>query len=227
MAEDDSPTIGKTSKDILRKFVPDSLLQERNIVLRLGPAGRIYARLRILDALGISLPNQRRPPASARSFLFVCFGNIMRSAMAEAFARRALKEAKLDEQARIFSAGLHAAPGREAHLWAQQASSELGISLADHRAKLLARQVIEQSDAIFAMDFQNKAELLTLYPDAQHKIYMLSAYAEGPTRFREIRDPYLGSLEGTRLCAQQLQTCIRNLLRAQFPSADSARRESK
>jgi hypothetical protein len=43
---------------------------------------------------------------------------------------------------------------------------------------------------------------------------MLSAYAEGESKYREIPDPYLGDLEGTRHCAQQLQTCIQNLLAA-------------
>jgi protein-tyrosine-phosphatase len=74
--------------------------------------------------------------------------------------------------------------------------------------------MVDQADAIFAMDFQNKAELLTLYPDAANKICMLSAYAEGAWQGREIPDPYLGDLEVTRNCARQLRTCIRNLLAA-------------
>jgi hypothetical protein len=73
------------------------------------------------------------------------------------------------------------------------------------------------------MDFQNKAELLTLYPDAANKIYMLSAYAEGAWKCREIPDPYLGDLEITRDCARQLRTCIQNLLAATvFSSAPEA-----
>jgi protein-tyrosine-phosphatase len=62
------------------------------------------------------------------------------------------------------------------------------------------------------MDFQNKAELLTLYPESQNKIYMLSAYAEGRWQYREIPDPYLGDLDTTRHCYRQLQICIRNLV---------------
>jgi protein-tyrosine-phosphatase len=62
------------------------------------------------------------------------------------------------------------------------------------------------------MDFQNKAELLTLYPNAAEKIYMLGTYAEGPWKDREIPDPYLADLEGTRYCAGQLEICVHNLL---------------
>ncbi len=115
---------------------------------------------------------------------------------------------------RIVSAGLHANPGREAHPWMQEAANGLGISLTSHRAKQLTREMVDHADAIFAMDFQNKAELLTLYPEAAEKIYMLSAYAEGPWRDREIPDPYLGDLEVTRYCAGQLEICVHNLLAA-------------
>ena len=143
----------------------------------------------------------------------------MRSAMAEFFMRQALREAGLEKQVRIVSAGLHASAGREAHPWAQEASADLGIALTEHRAKPLIREMVEEADCIFAMDFQNKAELLALYPESESRIYMLSAYADGPWQYREIPDPYLGDLETTRFCAQQLQICIRNLMLAIFPSS--------
>jgi protein-tyrosine phosphatase len=218
--EDNPRTVKTASKEVLRKFVPKFLLQQRGIVLRLGPrAGRIYAGLRLLDAVGVRTANQRMAPPSARSFLFVCFGNIMRSAMAEFLMRQALREAGLEEHVQIRSAGLHANAGREAHLWAQEASADLGISLAEHRAKPLTPEMVEQADCILAMDFQNKAELLTLYPEAQGKIYMLSAYGESPWQYREIPDPYLGDLATTRFCGRQLLTCIRNLMISTFPTS--------
>src|SRR5580692_10124666 len=81
-----SPTM---IKPVLRKFVPNFLLQQRSIVVRLGAqAGWIYAKLRLLDSLGFRGVNRRVVPAGARSFLFVCFGNIMRSAMAEFLMRK-------------------------------------------------------------------------------------------------------------------------------------------
>ncbi len=212
MTKETPPAITTASKDVLRKFIPDFLLKQRSIVLRLGPgAGRIYASLRLFDVLGVRTAQQRLVPASARSFVFVCFGNIMRSAMAEFLMRRELSEAGIEQPVRIVSAGLHATAGREAHPWAQQASEDLSISLAEHRAKPLTREMVEQADGVLAMDFQNKAELLTLYPEFKEKIFMLSAYAEGAWQYREIPDPYLGDLDTTRFCAMQLRTCVHNL----------------
>ena len=213
MTEDGPRTFMTASKDVLRKLIPNFLVQQRGIVLRLGPrAGRIYAGLRLRDVLGVRSADQRQVPPSARSFLFVCFGNIMRSALAEFLMQQELSVAGLQQQVRVMSAGVHATAGREAHAWAQEAAVELGISLAQHRAKPLTSEMVEQADCILAMDFQNKAELLTLYPQAQKKIFMLSAYAEGPWQYREIPDPYLGDLEATRLCGRQLRICIQNLI---------------
>ena len=209
--------IAAASKNVLRKFVPEFLLKQRSIIQRLGPrGGRIYAALRLLDAIGVRASNRGVVPAASRSLVFVCFGNIMRSPMAEALMKQALTEAGMEQQITVASAGLHAVPGREAHPWALEAAAGMGISLIDHRARALSGEMVGRSDCIFAMDFQNKAELLTLYPEAQHKIYMLSAYAEGQRRYREIPDPYLGNVDTTKSCYEDLQTCIRNLMASTF-----------
>jgi len=199
------------AKQYLRRVLPDSWLKERNNVLRLGPkAGAIYVWLRLLDLVCVRLWSRDVIQPSARSFLFVCFGNIMRSPMAELMLRKSAAAANLlDVKAR--SAGLHAIPGGEVHPWALTASQELGLPLTQHRARLLTAELVAEADAIFVMDFQNKAEVLALYPEAKEKVLMLSAYADGAGRPREIPDPYFGDLDATRNCYAILQTCIRNL----------------
>lgn len=223
VAEDTLQPTSSWPKRVLRGIIPRFLLRQRSIVLRLGPkAGKTYARLCLRDVLGVRTENIRVAAPTARSFLFVCFGNIMRSAMAEFMMRKALVEDSggQSEQILIMSAGVHARPGREAHEWAQQAAGELGISLAQHRAKQVTSEMIEAADCVFAMDFQNKAELLALFPEAEDKIFMLSAYAENEWKYREIPDPYLGDLEATRYCARQLQICVRNLISATLLATD-------
>jgi protein-tyrosine phosphatase len=202
-------------KGILRKLTPNLLLKERDIYLRLGPAGIVYARLRTLDVLGLA-GSQPAVPKSSRSFLFVCFGNIMRSPMAEALLKRELSHLPQGCVC-VASAGLHATPGNAAHPWALAAAAELAISLESHRARILTSEMVQEADAIFAMDFQNKAELLTLYPDSKHKIFLLSAYLNGSRQYGEIPDPYLGDIETTRNCYRTLQTCVRNLAADVFP----------
>lgn len=53
-----------------------------------------------------------------------------------------------------------------------------GVHASGHFAscapgKLLAREMAEQAKCILAMDSQNKAELLTFYPESQGKIHIL------------------------------------------------------
>jgi protein-tyrosine phosphatase len=197
-------------KQFLRRFFPDSVLKERETLLRLGrKAGAIYAWYRLLDSVGVRPQKRERVPPSTKSILFVCFGNIMRSPMAEAIFRQITAGTHILVSA--VSAGLHAIPGGAAHPRAVAASSEIGLSLVEHRAQLLSPEMVSEADVIFVMDFQNKAEVLALYPEARGKVVMLSAYAEGAERYREIPDPYFGDLEATRRCYALLQTCIHNL----------------
>jgi protein-tyrosine phosphatase len=206
-------------RTILRSFAPNSLLKERDTYLRLGPeAGSAYVRLRILNMLGLAR-SQAVVPKTPRSFLFVCFGNIMRSPMAESLFRKELGSLADERSVRIASAGLHATPGNLAHPWALASAAKLGISLEQHRAQLLTAAMVREADAIFAMDFQNKAELLTLYPEAKARIFMLRACLQDSSQM-EIPDPYFGNVEATLDCYRMLQSCVRNLAHDLFPGSN-------
>jgi len=201
-------------KRALRPLIPQRLLAERAVIHRLGPrAGRTYLKLRLLDAAGISASNRHRVHQHARSFLFICYGNIMRSPMAELMFKRTIKQLGI-EGVQVNSAGLHASPGTEAHPRAQIAASELGLPLEGHRSQLLTAAMAEEADAIFAMDFQNKAELLSLFPQAERKIFMLGTYATEPGQGCEIPDPFFGDQDEARRCYRVLQACIDNLAKS-------------
>jgi protein-tyrosine-phosphatase len=200
------------AKKIVRKLIPRWFLKDHDIYRRLGRnAGPMYLRLRWLDMAGLRTQNAQRVPANAKSLAFVCFGNIMRSAMAEALLARAVQETGRSDLF-ITSAGLHAGEGTPAHPWAQLAAQKEGVSLLDHRARVLTQEMVNSADAILAMDFQNKAELLTQYPGASGKIFMISTYADRPWKNREIPDPYFGNEESTHLCCKALGICVRRLL---------------
>jgi len=195
-----------------RKLLPEVLTAE---VRRYQDCERrerfLYLRIRLLSSIGFANPKHARPPRTARSFLFVCFGNIMRSPMCEALMNRALSHLT-SRQFTVTSAGLNAVAGTAAHPWAVKAAQELGISLENHRARLLNAEMVNQADAIFAMDYQNQAQLLSRYTQAKNKVFMLGAYAGEGTHVSEIRDPYHGGEEATRSCYKILGTCIQNLV---------------
>jgi protein-tyrosine phosphatase len=167
----------------------------------------------MLDELGLRKRKMPEDLAHARSILFVCFGNIMRSAMCEVLMKQELL-GHPSVRVTVTSAGLNATAGREAHPWGIAAAPRFGVSLERHRARRLTAEMVGQADVIFAMDYQNQIELLTRYPSAEHKVFMLSGYAGLDYRSVEIRDPFYGNEEETVRCYGILQTCIHNLVSA-------------
>ena len=82
--------------------------------------------------------------------LFVCTGNTCRSAMAEALFRAGAGEAGLTSL-EVGSAGTGALPGAPASEGAYLVMLERGVDLSAHRARLLTRELIEESDVILTM----------------------------------------------------------------------------
>jgi protein-tyrosine-phosphatase/predicted ATP-grasp superfamily ATP-dependent carboligase len=207
-------------RTVLRKLLPRRarLFVERYRRLR-RKARPIFLKLQLQDSLRIPPATvKRRVPAEARYFVTVCFGNIMRSPMAAAMLKNALILRGVSD-ADVISAGLHARMGREAHPWALEASRELGLPLDQHFAQPLTPEMVARADGIFAMDFENLAELLCLYPESAHKMFMLSAYAGAALKYREIPDPYFGDLQETRRIYAILQECANNVAASLAPKA--------
>lgn len=168
----------------------------------------IYLRVRLNHCLTLA---RNHVPSTARSFLFLCYGNIMRSPMCEALMNRELA-AFGNGQYIANSAGLNATPGRPAHPWAIAAAREFGISLERHSARLLTREMVDHADAIFVMDYQNYVQLVSRWEPDARKIFMLRAFADHGYRGREIADPYYLGEEQTRSCYRMLDTCTKNLI---------------
>jgi len=199
-------------KATLKRFLPKFVIQEVQQYRTYEKAERhLYLKIRLSNSIGLVNPKRLQPPKSARSFLFVCFGNIIRSPMCEALMKQAL-ESLPEAQVAVDSAGLNAVPGTPAHPWAVIAAQKFGISLEKHRAKLLTPEMVNQADVIFVMDYQNQVQLLSRHPRALEKVFMLCAYACGDYHSFEIADPYHCGADATRSCYEVLNVCIQNLV---------------
>jgi protein arginine phosphatase len=203
-----SGDLRKTGTAVAKKILPGRLILELRRYRGFKKSERLlYLKLRITNTLGL---DSRKVPRGARSFVFVCFGNIMRSPMSGALFEKAIARYP-NSPVKITSAGLNATPGTPAHPWAIAAAHDFGISLEVHQATLLTRAMVDEADAILAMDFQNQVELLSRYPDAADRFFLLGAYSGTSARPIEIRDPFFGDLDETRRCYELLQTCTQNL----------------
>jgi protein-tyrosine-phosphatase len=196
---------------VAKSSLPPAALKELQRYRALSGSERLtFAKLRMLSGMGIASFERRPDMRGARTIIFVCFGNIMRSPMCEALLKRILPEAG-DRRFIVTSAGLHAVPGREAHHWAIAAARNLGISLEDHRARLLSTEMVESADVVFAMDYSNFVQILSRWKGASRKVFMLGAYAPSQHRETEIPDPYYASASETMECYKVLEACVQNL----------------
>jgi protein-tyrosine phosphatase len=85
------------------------------------------------------------------NILFVCTGNICRSPMAAVIARRELARLGL-EGVEVASAGTAAVGGGNATRWAAVVAEENRLSLSDHRAQRLTRQLVSAADLVVGME---------------------------------------------------------------------------
>lgn len=128
-----------------------------------------------------------------KRILFICTGNTCRSPLAEGLAKKMAKDRGLSHE--IESAGLSVFPdGANPH--SITVAAEYGADLTQHRARPLTDTMLLQADKIYTMT-RSQADLLKrIYPSGSEKIKTLCD--------QDVSDPYGGTEEDYRLCAQQI-----------------------
>jgi protein-tyrosine phosphatase len=127
--------------------------------------------------------------------MFVCMGNICRSPLVEAVARKRFAEAELKiELASCGTGGWHA--GEQADPRMRAAAAGAGYELAGHRARQLAVTDFEYYDLLLAMDSDNLREMRRMVgPEVAKRASLFLEWASlAPPH--EFPDPYYGELTG-------------------------------
>ena len=94
---------------------------------------------------------------AARSVLFICQGNINRSAVAERVLARHVRAAS--NGATVASAGFDPRPGRHTTSISRTAASDLNVDLRDHVSTPLTREMLARFDLIVAMELSHLVRL--------------------------------------------------------------------
>ncbi len=147
------------------------------------------------------------------SVLFVCLGNICRSPTADVVFRQYVRDAGLEEQIRIDSAGTgdwHI--GRAPDPRTQEAAARRGYDMSSLRARQVTPADFYAFDVVLAMDNANLADLEAMRPsDANGTLARFLDYATDSAE-REVPDPYYGGNDGFDQVLDLVEDGARGLL---------------
>jgi protein-tyrosine-phosphatase len=141
--------------------------------------------------------------ASAERVVFLCYGNIMRSAFASAYYSSR-------SHGQALSAGFHQRDSRPADPRAVAAARTWGLDLSSHRSRTIDRELMSRADLVLVMDHANLAALAARYPDALEKTYLLGSLDAEPDV--EIADPFEAEDAATEKACGRIASAIDRLL---------------
>lgn len=144
--------------------------------------------------------------------LFVCLGNICRSPTAEGVFRHFVKQAGLEKNIIIDSAGTadwHT--GKAPDPRTIKAAAKRGYDLSTLKARQAVSEDFHKFDLILAMDESNLANLRAIQPangKAELALYLPRLGQDA----REVPDPYYGGEDGFELVLDMLEQASQVLL---------------
>lgn len=141
-----------------------------------------------------------------RRVLFVCTGNICRSAMAEHLLRHWAAQRGLEVEVR--SAGIAAEGWYEIPEHAQRLLAAEGVPPFVHKPQLLTREQLRWADQVFAMAGNHYDYICELYPEFIGKTRLL--------RDEDVADPMGRSYETFAACLAVIRESLESLARAGF-----------
>lgn len=149
----------------------------------------------------------------AVNVLFVCLGNICRSPTAHGIFEHKVKEAGLQDEIVIDSAGTggwHIGKAPDAR--ASQFALQRGYDLSHLRARQTDPSDFQTYQYILAMDHANLADLKRMKPPSyKGHLGLFLDFGNNP-KYREVPDPYYGGDEGFQLVLDLVESACDGLL---------------
>lgn len=143
-----------------------------------------------------------------RKILFICTGNICRSATAEVLALRKLRAMGL-AGVEVSSAGVFAEPGRPCPSETVASLARRGADARGHRARALTPELVEWADLILAMTEDHRTSVARRYPKSVGKVTLFTSYAG---LSGDVEDPYEGGPKEHDACTARIDEALEKIL---------------
>ena len=143
--------------------------------------------------------------------MFICTGNICRSAMAEWLLKKKLEE-KNRNDIEVYSCGIYAENGDVPTYEAKRVmKEEYGIDMSKHRATNIRNSKIKEMDLILCATSSHKIAVLDMYPELNGKVFTMKEYVNYEREYHDsinIKDPWGYDIETYRACVAEIEECI-------------------
>jgi protein-tyrosine phosphatase len=144
--------------------------------------------------------------------LFICWGNICRSPMAEEVARAKAAEERLAHVS-FASAGVSAEEaGHPMDPRAVAVLRDAGYQVGPHTARKVTAQEILDADLVIGMEEVHLTKLRQLVPHADH-LYLLTDFDPNSLPGSEIEDPWYGDADDFVTTLRQIEAAMPELIR--------------
>lgn len=146
-----------------------------------------------------------------KKIVFVCTGNICRSAMAHGYMQKRLKDVGMEDKYIIESAGTNAYTGDRATDYAIKAMQKYNTDISNHRATYIEESDVKEADLVLCMTYSHKVRVLNRYPKTEGKVFTLKEYA-GEKEYIDIDDPWGFSMDVYASCAKEIVHYVDKLI---------------
>lgn len=150
-----------------------------------------------------------RKLGQAKTVLFVCYGNINRSALAQVLAENGVHPSKI----RFDSAGFHPEDNRPADPNMIKVARSHGFDMTGCRSKRLDKLKVDSADIIFVMEGQQYRRLVSEHPEAKDRTFLLGSLTKQQFSDIDIADPYNQAMSEYENCFNRIQHAINELSR--------------